>query len=494
MIRAIVPSPTASRRRVGSAAQPTCHVFQVGPVHYAYDLNTQSLLRIEPALAGLLRTGRSASSEAHRALRRARREGLFLERRPCLVARPSPDPATVDQDLQHLVLSVTEECNLRCSYCLHGAGPGRVRPHGSRRMTAETARRAVRYYLARRDRSQPAAISFYGGEPLRNRGVIETVCRQVRGQPLGEEAVLAIDTNGFALDEDAIDLALRHRMHLQVSLDGPRAIHDRYRRDARGRPTFDRILDNLGRYLDRAPDRAADLARRIRFTATLAPPVDLAAVARFFAEFPLFRDRGLELQPRVTVNFADLAGMSWPRGLQARSGLPPVDDQVDRAEAEYLEAVRLGRRREIGPVHRALFEPGLIRMHHRSRAPLGERFAPGGNCRPGRRKLHVTPSGRLQPCERVAREVGIGSIAEGIRSSAVAELQSGFHAELAGRCDSCWALRLCGVCFAAASPRLDDEDVCRRMRKQIERNLALMARILELPRERRSWLDRTRIA
>lgn len=70
--------------------------------------------------------------------------------------------------------------------------------------------------------------------------------------------------------------------------------------DDSGRPTYERILANLGRLLDRDPGAA----ERLSFVVTLAPRVDLPAVADFFAAFPPFIERGIETRPHLTVNFA----------------------------------------------------------------------------------------------------------------------------------------------------------------------------------------------
>ena len=263
------------------------------------------------------------------------------------------------------------------------------------------------------------------------------------------------------------------------------------------RPTCARILANLDRLLD----RDATAAARLSFVATLAPPVDLDAVARFYADLPPFARRGLPA-PHVRANFANLAGQAWPPAQEAAHGLPPVPEQIDRARETWFAAVAAGRRAELSPVVRALFEPDLIRFHHRSRAELGPTWVPGGNCRPGRRKLHVTADGRLQPCERTGDGIVLGDLKTrgGIDPVAVRTLERNFHAAVADRCGDCWALRLCAVCYAAlaggrpgAGKDSVPEQVCERFRSRAETTLALMVRITELPPERREWLENTRL-
>jgi|GEM_PF-1258575 len=491
---------------------PYCHLFGTDSAKYVYDLGSNELLAVAPELAAVLeRWGRVPEWEiihnlkddfllskikgACATIRSARvEEGLFLALQP-LLATPNPrlsEPGVCDSRLGHLILSVTEQCNLRCGYCLHGAGLGWVRGHGSRTMNFGAARKAVEYFLARSDPDRAPVISFYGGEPLLEIALIEKVTAFARKHARGQEICFALDTNGVLLDDKALDLVVREKMFLQVSLDGPRDIHDRCRRTGGGSPTFDQVMANLDRLLDRDPTSAS----RLSFIATLAPPVDLKSVAEFFAEFPPFAGHGIDIQPNVRVNFANLRGQDWP---VTGDEWPSVTSQLEDAEQVYLDGIANLCRDQLSPVIRALFEPDLIRFHHRHRGPMADRFTPGGNCRPGRRKLHVTVDGRLQPCERTGNSLELGDLETGILPSAVRGLQEGFHEAVKDRCGSCFALRMCGVCYAAQAEFSNTdtgdfpvpEEVCESIRRRLDRTLRMMVRILEMEPQARAFLDDT---
>ena len=270
---------------------------------------------------------------------------------------------------------------------------------------------------------------------------------------------------------------------------GPPEIHDRWRGDRMGRPTQATIMENLDRLLSRDPGVAA----RLSFVVTLTPESDLDAISSFFAAFPPFVAHGVKETPRLRVNVADLEGSTSPAG---KDGWSDLRRQLRQARAAYLEAVRAGERRQVGPVFRALFEPGIIKLHHRSRSPLGKVFSPGGNCRPGQRKLHVTASGQFQPCEKMGTAAVIGSLAMGFHRHAVTELRRTFHDSFVDACQSCWAIRLCGNCFAThqALPAGDPQaanKACFRMRKRLEEDLGDLAKILLMPDNARAWLDET---
>ena len=67
--------------------------------------------------------------------------------------------------LGNLILQVTQQCNLRCKYCAY-SGNYYNRTHSSERMSFDTARKAIDFYLDRSDKMDDLSLSFYGGEPL----------------------------------------------------------------------------------------------------------------------------------------------------------------------------------------------------------------------------------------------------------------------------------------------------------------------------------------
>lgn len=499
---------TTAVPRIATVDPPFVHVFSSRGCYYAYDVNTNRILAIEPVLAAVLplfgqlpereiverlgkEHGRSTVRGALAAVVQGRkRDGLFLPRTVKLVARKQ-EPGSHDSKLRHLILTVTERCNLRCRYCLHGAGLEWVRPHGRRDMGSETAKKALRYFLDRADPQRQPVVSFYGGEPLLVPGLIRQVVTAGRTHTRGDEILFAIDTNGFELSAETVSLIQEQEIHLQVSLDGPRQIHDRHRRDTRGQPSFDLIMANLDRLLTSNPE-AAD---RLSFVITLTPGADLEAVAEFFSSFPTYRRRGIATQPRVRVNRADLSGQNWPR---ENEGWRTLDRQVVEARETYLNAVRGRRRDELSPVIRALFEPAVIRLHHRSGRPLGAAMTPGGNCRPGVRKLHVGPDGAFQPCERTGHVAGIGELDGRMEGALIDQLDARFQQAVRPGCADCWALRLCGVCYAVLGPLAVAADgaaarLCKQVRARREEELALFAEILTMPPESRRWLDHTAV-
>lgn len=486
------------------------HLFQSEGAFYYYEASSQEIIFLDPVMAAVLpyfeqiqdgnipshfRNNLSPDSvaKAMQAIEKARvSDDLFSRQRPLLVPATDAHKSTSKEfatNLQHLVLTLTENCNLRCHYCLHGASLDWVRSHGKKTMTVDTALKATRYFMERCCREEIPAVSFYGGEALLQMELIQAVVKEVRSHPQGETAHLVIDTNGVLLDEAVINFVVENKMHLQVSLDGPRKYHDRQRTDGRGEGTYDRILQALDRLLEKDPTAT----ERLSFICTVAPPVNLIELDEYFGDFPLYKKFGIHSHPNLQVNLANLNGQQWPATM---AEIKDLSDQLGSLREFYFQEITGGRRDELGPVVKSLVEPSLFRLHHRSKAPISEYYTPGGNCRPGVRKLHATADGRLQPCERTGDFLELGRVEGGIEAAAVQNLQTGFFAAVEEKCADCWALRLCGVCYAVWAEHGDDspqsmipDSVCNSVRTNVEQDLKLLVRILELPTSLRAYLD-----
>ena len=151
--------------------------------------------------------------------------GLPLERRPALV----DGFGRVHTDLR---ISVTDRCNLRCTYCMPLDVVFKPREE---LLSYEEITRVARVAADLGIRS----IRITGGEPLVRRDVA-TLVRQLTDIPGIEE--VSLTTNGLLLEEQAADLRRAGLHRLNVSLD---ALHeDVFERIAR-RQGLDRVLAGL---------------------------------------------------------------------------------------------------------------------------------------------------------------------------------------------------------------------------------------------------------
>jgi len=136
-------------------------------------------------------------------------------------------------------------CNLDCAYC-YFLSKERLYPHSDFRMSAALLEELTRQYI----QAQPVpevTFAWQGGEPtLMGLDFFRrAVSLQKKYAVPGTRVVNALQTNATRLDDEWCEFFHAHDFLLGVSLDGPRGLHDVYRVDKGGAPTFDRVLSGI---------------------------------------------------------------------------------------------------------------------------------------------------------------------------------------------------------------------------------------------------------
>lgn len=131
-------------------------------------------------------------------------------------------------------------CNLDCTYCFF-LSKELLYPGDRFRMADHMLSAWIRQTIEAH-RTREVIIAFQGGEPTLlgveffRRAVAHA--REVAG---GRPIEFTIQTNGTLLDDEWAEFLAEERFLVGLSMDGPAEMHDRYRVDKRGRPTYDRV-------------------------------------------------------------------------------------------------------------------------------------------------------------------------------------------------------------------------------------------------------------
>jgi len=160
-------------------------------------------------------------------------------------ALPSRRPATAPAGFHVLAKPTGAICNLDCSYCFFLSKEA-LYPGDRFRMSDELLERYIRQLLESHTTPE-VTIAWQGGEPTLMgvdffRRAVETAERHRRP---GQRIHHTIQTNGTLLTDEWCELLAEHRFLVGISIDGPRHLHDAYRVDKRGAPTFDKVMRGL---------------------------------------------------------------------------------------------------------------------------------------------------------------------------------------------------------------------------------------------------------
>ncbi len=136
-------------------------------------------------------------------------------------------------------------CNLDCSYCFF-LSKEELYPGSSFRMGSDLADEYIRQLLESH-RTPEVTVAWQGGEPTLMgvdffRRAVKAVERHRRRDQVIEHT---IQTNATLIDDEWAAFFAENDFLVGVSIDGPRDIHDAYRVDKGGKPTYDRVIAGL---------------------------------------------------------------------------------------------------------------------------------------------------------------------------------------------------------------------------------------------------------
>jgi len=141
-----------------------------------------------------------------------------------------------------LIKPAGPDCNLRCNYCFYRqkAAMFDATKGKTHRMSDKVLETLIRDCMQAGIRT----FSWQGGEPTLMgldfyRRAVEL---EIRYGPPGATVANALQTNGVLLDAQWARFLAEYRFLVGLSLDGPKRLHDVYRKDASGKGTFDRVM------------------------------------------------------------------------------------------------------------------------------------------------------------------------------------------------------------------------------------------------------------
>ena len=155
-------------------------------------------------------------------------------------------PSPTAEKRRSVILTVTEDCNLRCRYCYE---PTKSR---DRYMSLETALEAVTYYMEAEDEFEEIQIDFFGGEPMLAFDLIRDVVDWFHARTWLKRHLFSMGTNGTILTEEMQGWLAKSKQCVKIglSLDGNKAAHDINRSNS-----YDQVMQNLPFFLEHWSDQ-----------------------------------------------------------------------------------------------------------------------------------------------------------------------------------------------------------------------------------------------
>jgi uncharacterized protein len=146
--------------------------------------------------------------------------------------------------LTTMVLNVTNQCNLSCTYCYEYGEDKIVDTENGKKakfMSEETARESVDFMLRESGANKVAHLTFFGGETLMNFPVLKSAMSYARQRAAetGKKVDFSLTTNATLLRPEIIEFLAENSVGVTISIDGPKEMQDQFRVFSNGKGSYD---------------------------------------------------------------------------------------------------------------------------------------------------------------------------------------------------------------------------------------------------------------
>ncbi len=447
------------------------HEVAVEGSRLLFHIPTSSLFSMDALTADIidtLRSGRKSAEQLVEGLRQrfddseiqdTVRELIALELisdgRP--LSAESPVQRVEQFPLSTVVLNVNTGCNLSCTYCYK---EDLDKPSAGRKMELQTAIDSIELLLRESPDEKLYNVVFFGGEPLSNRPLIEAVVAYCdrRFAELGKRVDYVMTTNATLLTDEIIDWLNAHHFGLSVSMDGPKAIHDKNRITVGGQGTYDLVRRKALRLLERYDSRP--IGARVTLTR------GTTEVEQIWDH--LFNEMGFAEVGFAPVTSGDISSFNL-----TGDELQEVFAGMKRLGQKYLEAALEHRNIGFSNMHQLITD---LHEGHKKSLPCGA----------GLKMLAVDHEGGLNLCHRFTGSdlPTFGDVKSGVQKVELGEFLSQRLDRTDTGCASCRIRNLCsGGCYHESYARYGDPahptyHYCDLMRDWVDFGIQVYSRIM----------------
>jgi uncharacterized protein len=382
----------------------------------------------------------------------------------------------LNHGLGMLQLEVTEQCNLRCKYCVYNPHYAGKRDHGSTNMTSDIAFRAIDYLESHSNDKDSVSIAFYGGEPLLRFPLIKSCVKYAHDNFANKELNFSLTTNGILITQEIAEYFYKENFGIMVSLDGPEDIHDTWRKNSGGVGSFHQALNGLKNLYGAYGNDRGKLSLSMVYT----PPYSFDRLNRISELWD--ENDWLSKEIGLSITYPSLGSIQLYENQAQRD----IDFSLPNwAKKKYMEAYK--SKSQCHPIARAVVERNLSSLIQRRilEKPINKFFL-NGCCVPAVRKLFISAGGSFELCERIKRTPEFGDVFKGLDLEAVRyHFVDEYARQSIPYCSDCWAIQLCKVCYKQVyhdgSFNIQKKnEQCEIARVAEEENLRFFCKLLEI--------------
>lgn len=419
------------------------HTFMAGGKRYMFDVSTNAFIVLSEVLyKDIEKYKRSGYKDITPAIEKLKDRGYLKDRLEFEMVHPMD--STLEYSLERCIgtiaLQVTQGCNLRCKYCAY-SGNYDNRVHSSKRMSKETAFKAIDFLFDHSIDRERVSLGFYGGEPLLELNLIKDCVEYAKKKSSGKELMFNMTSNATLITNNTLEFLYDNKFSLTISLDGDQQAHDKNRVFAvNHKGTFKGVMQVLEKIQTCYPD----YMERVHINAVIDPTTDFDCTSHFFSDHKTVKD--FYIQANLISEYYskdEIASHEVYREKFSYEIFKMYLQKLGRFDEENISKLVSHGFHSLKEIHdkaKISSSTSMKRDHH------------SGPCVPGIQRLFVDVDGNLYPCERVSeasKAVRMGNIDAGFDiEKARALLNIGKLTEK--ECKQCWAFRFCSSCAVQA--------------------------------------------
>lgn len=325
-------------------------------------------------------------------------------------------------------IEITQQCNLRCKYCIYSGSYENRRTHNDSIFPSEAIPSLVEFINKHADINAPQiTVCFYGGEALLRKDNIKRIISELSTLALHFE--YTISTNGILLTNENIEWILSiPYLKLTVTVDGDEVTHDANRIFPNGMGSYNIVMNNLQRFQSIHPE---EYNRRIQFLATVDSITRIPALSKYWINNPILSNNRPVHISSILPNFTNNYKLNPTVLLQNQLQV------YNQALNDYLygkENILTDELRRLVSIieHRQFFD-----------LPKQQRFI---TCCHNPYSCFISSTGQLYICEKFDKNHSVGNIKNGYNIESLQKINKIFTRRKNSHCSICWAKRLCRIC------------------------------------------------
>lgn len=425
------------------------HLFETPGGFYLYDVNRNSILKVEKSVYDSLKPGMESISynnipyheSSKNIIKNMKEKGFLSEKRISVISHPATDKLDyfLSNKIRMIILQVTQQCNLRCEYCAY-SGRYMNRGHANNRMSFETAKKGIDFLIANSRDVDSISIAFYGGEPLLEFKLMKKCIEYAKTAAEGKTVRFNFTTNGTLFTREIIEYLSFYDVSITISLDGPREVQDKSRKFAsNGCGTFDKINENLEIFQNNYPE----YFKKILFNIVLDKENDFSCINDFFASYDTIKDSMLSASEKSMHYAKSEINSSEEFDIKMRyETFKLFLSKVNKLDSKHVSKL-------VENNYKAIKKIASSEREQTNELPDTAHHS--GPCIPGTQRLFMDVYGNLYPCEKCSESselVRIGHIDTGFDIDKIRKLLN-IGEITQENCVNCWAFRFCYICAVA---------------------------------------------